>query len=138
MRRSQMRYRATMTLDDIALELPNGFHDALLRTLTIDYVSHRATLALRVWVGDAHAATEAEREAYRPATLTVSGLAWCIVESPEPVTDGTGDGLWIDAGPVSNLKDKPALPTVPDGAFAWWIFVRQWNAFMYIAGRSFN
>ena len=114
-----------MTLETIAAELPNGFHDARLRTLSIDYVSRRATLDLRVWVGDSDAPVEAEREAYRPITLSISGLLWCAVEPPRTVAGGAGDELWIDAGPMSSLKDKPALPVVPDGAFAWWIFVQQ-------------
>jgi hypothetical protein len=125
---------STMTLEDIAASLPNGFHDALLRTLTVDYVSRRATLNLRVWVGDVDARREADREAYRAVTLTISGLLWWIVESPQNVTGATGEELWIDAGPLSSLQTKPDVPSVSDDAFAWWIFVRQWNAFMYIAG----
>jgi hypothetical protein len=125
-----------MTLADIAAELPSGFHDAFLRTLTIDYVSRRATLDLRVSVGDPDAPTKAEREAYEPVTVTISGLLWYVVEPPIPSTERTDKGLWIDAGPVSDLKDQPVLPSVPDGAFVWWIFVRQWNAFMYVAARE--
>ena len=49
------------------------------------------------------------------------------------MTSTTGNELWIDAGPLHSLKNQPALPAVSDGAFVWWIFVRQWNAFMYIA-----
>ena len=123
-----------MTLDDIAAELPNSFHDAFLRRFTIDYADRRATLALNVWLGDVAATTDAEREAYRPVTVTISGLVRCIIESPREKGQGDADGLWIDAGPVSSLKIKPAIPAVPDGAFAWWIFRRQWNSFIYIAG----
>jgi hypothetical protein len=123
-----------MTLEDIAAELPNGFHDAFLRRLTIDYADRRATPVLNVWVGDVAATTDAEREAYRPVTITISSLLWCIIESPRAERDGDADGLWIDAGPVSSLKSKPAIPTVPDDAFAWWTFVRERNAFIYIAG----
>ena len=123
-----------MTLEDIAAELPNGFHDAFLRLLAVDYVDRRATLGLNVWVGNLDAATDAEREVYRPVTVIISGLLWCIIEAPE-TTDYPGvDGLWIDSGPVSSLKNTPAIPTVPDDVFAWWIFVREWNAFIYIAG----
>ena len=125
-----------MSLESIAAELPNGFHDAFLRRLVLDYVGRRATLALNVWVGNIDAATDAEREAYRPVNVAISGLLWCIIEAPKTTGYGSGiaDGLWIDAGPVSSLKNKPAIPTVPDEAFAWWIFVREWNAFIYIAG----
>ena len=122
------------TLESIAAELPNGFHDSSLRRVVVDYVDRRATLALNVWVGDLKAATDAEREAYRSIDVTISGLLWCIIEPPRTTDYRSADGLWIDAGPVSNLKNKPAIPTVPDDAFAWWIFVREWNAFIYVAG----
>jgi len=122
------------SLESIAAELPNGFHDAFLRRLVVDYVERRATLALNVWVGELEAATDAEREKYRPINVTISGLLWCIIEAPRTTDYGSADGLWIDAGPVSSLKNKPAIPKVPDDAFAWWIFVREWNAFIYVAG----
>src|SRR2546422_11230596 len=68
------------TLESIAAELPNGFHDSSLRRVVVDYVDRRATLALNVWVGDLKAATDAEREAYRSIDVTISGLLWCIIE----------------------------------------------------------
>lgn len=125
-----------MTLDTIAAHLPNGFHDALLRRIAVDYVDRRATLALDVCVGDPDAEIDAQREAYRPAIVTILGLLRCIIEAPD--ADGYygyySDGLWIDAGPMSTLKRKMPIPALPHDAFAWWIFVRQWNAFIYIAG----
>jgi hypothetical protein len=125
-----------MTLQEIAAALPNGFHDAFLRTVTLDYISRRATLNLRLWTGDAHACVPADREVYRTVALTISGLLWWIVEAPRNIDGATGDGLWIDAGPLSNLNPTPAVPAIADDAFAWWIFVRQWNSFIYFAGTS--
>ncbi len=123
------------SLAAIAAELPNGFHDAFLRRLSLDFSERRATLTLDVWVGDLHAKTETEREAYRPITVNIHGLLWCITEAPESMNlRDDGKGLWIDAGPVSSLKEPRRIPAVPDDAFAWWVFVREWNAFIYIAG----
>jgi len=124
-----------MTLATIAAQLPNGFHDAHLRRLAVDYVDRRATLALDLSVGDVDADAHAEREAYRPAVITISGLLWCVIEAPK-TNDESRDDLWIDAGPVSTLKKKPSIPASPEDAFAWWIFVNQWNAFIYIAARN--
>ena len=125
-----------MTLDEIAAQLPGVLHDAGLRSLTIDYASHEATFGLRIYVGDPDATTEADRRAYRSVTLTISGLLWCVIECPESAYSATGDELWIDAGPIDNLKERPMVPAMPEGAFAWWIFVQQWNAFIYVAGRT--
>ena len=124
-----------MTLDEIVAQLPAVLHDAGLRTLTIDYTSRRITFGLDICVGDPDANTEAEREAYRPVRLTISGLLWCVIECAESAANA-GEGLWIDAGSLDSLKQRPNVPGVPDGAFAWWIFVHQWNGFIYVAGRT--
>src|SRR5215831_10822224 len=107
-----------MTLTDIAAQLPNGFHDAFLRTLTVDYALAKATMAVRICVGDVNSTIEAAREAYRAATLTLTGLQWCVIERPNGASKATEDGLWIDAGPLNDLKQKPNLPAIPDDAFA--------------------
>jgi hypothetical protein len=122
------------SLAAIAATFPNGFHDAFLRRLVLDFAEQRATLTLNVWVGDLDAKTEAEREAYRFVTIDIMGLLWCITEPPDAGARHDGKGLWIDAGPVSTLKEKPRLPAVPDDAFVWWIFIRDWNGFIYIGG----
>ena len=125
-----------MTLDEIAAQLPDVLHDAGLRTLTIDYAANTAMFGVRVCVGDPNASTEAEREAHRSLTLTISGLLWCVLESPGNGYAASPEELWIDAGSLDSLTNRPLLPAVPEGAFAWWIFVKQWNAFIYVAGRS--
>ena len=125
-----------MTLDEIAAQLPDVLHDAGLRTLAIDYAANKATFGVRVCVGDPDAVTEAEREAHRAVTLTISGLLWCVIEGPGIGYTAAVEELWIDAGSIDSLKNRPLLPVVPDGAFAWWIFVQQWNACIYVAGRS--
>ena len=84
-------------------------------------------------IGDVDAATHADRDAYRPVVVTLSGLLWWIAEPPANATGVSGDELSIDAGPLDSLRKRPAVPVVSDDAFAWWIFVRQWNAFMYFA-----
>jgi len=119
-------------LDQIAASFPNGFHDAFLQRLVLDYVGRQATLTLDLWVGDLSATAEAAREAHQTVTINILGLLWCIVEAPEG-DERRAEGLWIDAGPVTSLEERPPLPHVPDNAFAWWFFVRDWNAFIYIA-----
>jgi hypothetical protein len=40
-----------MTLDELAVSLPNGFHDAELKTLALDYERREARLVLDLWSG---------------------------------------------------------------------------------------
>jgi hypothetical protein len=120
--------------DTPASQLPNGFHDAFLRRLSVNYTERTLTLDVDFCYGDPDGSSEAEREAYRRGEVVISGLVWCIIEPPaaQP-TAMRSEGAWIDAGPVSDLKKKPALPEVPAGAFLWWLFNRDSNSFIYIA-----
>ena len=41
-----------MTFEELDNELPNGFHDAQLHSVRIDYVRGTMTLHMSFWVGD--------------------------------------------------------------------------------------
>jgi len=126
-----------MTLDEIAATLPNGFHDAELQTVAIDYPTSEARLILDLWIGDM-GGTEAERESYRLAEVTLSGLAFWISEPPDARYPYSDIGAHrIDIGSVDTLKSKrPAeLPPAPIGTFTNWIYVTDWNAFIYFAAK---
>ena len=79
-------------------------------------------------------------ELYRPAIIELTGLHFWMVEPPDHDYPGTYTYLIIDTGDVSTLKSKPAshLPDVPKTAFVNWIYVNQWNAFMYVAAENAN
>jgi len=122
-----------MTLDELAISLPNGLHDAELHKFTIDYATRSVQLVLKLWVGRPE-----QMEVYRPAIINLTGLHFWIVEPPDP--DYPGDDAWlvIDVGEVSTLESKPSirLPDVPQTAFVNWIYVRQWNSFMYVGAET--
>jgi hypothetical protein len=54
-----------MTIAELESSLNLSFHDALLHSLTIDFVARRAELILDVCVGNPDAACSAERERRR-------------------------------------------------------------------------
>lgn len=122
-----------MTLDELAASLPNGLHDAELHKCTIDYAARSVQLTLNLWVGRPE-----HMEVYRPAIINLTGLHFWIVESPDPECPGDNGRLIIDTGEVVALAKPPAihLPDVPQTAFVNWIYVRQWNAFMYVAAET--
>ena len=130
---------AQQTLDELAASLPNGFHDAELNALAIDYAKRELRLSLKIWVGDVAAEAEEEREAYRSAELLISGLIYFVCEPPDPTYPFHSDGsLTIDTGGIQGL-DRPtsvALPPVSTAAYVNWIFVKEWNAFFYVAARD--
>ncbi|BGE87540.1 hypothetical protein Ms3S1_39760 [Methylosinus sp. 3S-1] len=125
-----------MTLSDLALSLPNGLHDAKLKVVTVDYVSREAKLLLDIWMGDIDAVSEAEREKYKQAEITLTGVIFWVCEPPCAGYPFFANGwLTIDLGAIKSLAKPPStvLPPVPANAFVNWIFVQDWNAFIYVA-----
>ncbi len=124
------------TLDDLSASLPNGFHDAELQRLVIDYMKREAKFIVDIWVGDM--GTE-QREVYRLAEVTLSGLLFWVSEPPDAnyLYDVAG-GERIDIGSLAELKERGTLklPPVPEYAFANWIFLTEWNTFHYVAAQS--
>jgi hypothetical protein len=113
---------------DLLAALPNGFHDAFLRDLRLDFTRAEARLQLEFWVGDLDASDEALREARRSGVLRLSGLASVTTEPPgpgHPFSDE--DGLWVD-GDFGAYPGDPPPPE--DGLVRLWLFVETWNARM--------
>jgi hypothetical protein len=136
---ARCKEQTTMTLRELSETLPNGFHDAVVHTVTLDYSKHEVKFDIAVWVGELGAKDEAKREAYRNGELILSGVAFCVIEPPDPTYPyDKKDGIIIDTGEVRSLSKPPALqlPPVPEGLFLNWVYVREWNSFMYVVARN--
>jgi len=123
-----------MTVEEIEMSLPNGLHDANLAKLAIDYVNNEAVFDIRIDVSDAESTDQSEQ--CRFGSLTLSGLMFCVIEPPDPrYTYRNSSGLWItSSGPVTSDDILTKLPRpLPQGAFVHYLFINDWNAFIYIA-----
>ena len=128
-----------MNLQSISDSLPNGFHDAHLRSVSIDYLKSEARMLLNIWVGDLESKEFGIREAERLAELTISDLVYWVMEAPgQDAVASPGKELWIDMGQLETMESQPkiALPPTPSDGFAHWIFVNEWNAFIYFCGKK--
>src|SRR4051794_3981013 len=71
------------------------------------------------------------------ARVIIEGLAYCSIEPPQidpPHYRPTPQqGLWVDSGEGVQSGDHPLLP---DGCFIQWFFVRDWNRFIHICGKT--
>ena len=128
------------TLREIDYDLPNGFHDAFLETLTLNLVSNSAELRLELWVGGPDGTTEEEREASKSAKLYLTDLVYFVIDPPGPgYKPPLGGDLWIDAGDATDRSDprfpKP-LCDLPADAFAYWFFIRDWNSYIHVAAKG--
>ena len=136
----QRKIEVTEQLTDIEDSLPNGFHDAYLESIHVDYKSRRALIKLRVCTGDPEGPTEKEREAYEEASLELLGLIYFVVEPPDLRTKYAEMGeLSIDGG-ESKPGSAPSTPVpveqLPSDAFAYWFFIRDWNSFIHVSARD--
>ena len=69
-----------MTLDEAAQATPNGFHDAEIENILLDYNSKRIVIDLDLWIGDLSSQEKSEREMRRGARLTLSGVLFFAIE----------------------------------------------------------
>jgi hypothetical protein len=121
-----------MTIEEIEKNLPNGFHDAILNKINIDYIRREADLEFEVDVS----IPEKSEEAHRIGKLILFGLFFCVIESPDSQYPyQKADGLWIADSGLTNTEKLPQklLDMLPKGAVVHYFFVNDWNAFIYLS-----
>jgi hypothetical protein len=124
------------SLSTIEDSLPNGFHDAELVFIDVDWTAERATLRGSVDVSDVDAPA-----AYRPFLLVVDGirsLALPLGCSPDQRETGLSLSL-VGRGWCGGLQGwpperAPADPPFPD-AWVYSFFLHELNDFVTIQGR---
>jgi hypothetical protein len=127
-----------MTVEDLDRELPNGFHDAKIKSVALDYPRQSAVIAMHLWVGKP---TSTDRDEYREATLRVSGLCYCAIDPPAPTYPFMRAGSAINvAGYGEDPKKFPALdgllPVMPKDITCYRFFVHDWNSFIHVAAKE--
>lgn len=127
-----------MTFEHLDRQLPNGFHDARLRRVDINYGDRTARLHMSFWVGDLDGPN---REDYKDGTLNVDGLCYYAIEAPDPTYPFMRTGSPINvAGYPEDLEKFPALngllSVLPKGVTCYRFFVHDWNSFIHIAARD--
>jgi hypothetical protein len=122
-----------VTLEELADTLPNGLHDAFVKTVLLDFTARTAVLDVSLWVGDIESGSEDERERRRSATITLHGLQFFVIDPPDPgYAYASPEPLWfVDiSAPVADAR----LPrNLPREAFASSFFVNQSNSFVHVA-----
>jgi hypothetical protein len=124
-----------MTFDELDQRFPNGFDDAEITGIVIDYRGRTATFQLNL---RGNPPDSPERDVYAHAVLKTRGIYYVSIEPPDRdhlfyAQHGkiTVDGLPEDPqhfAPFGHLK-----PTLPAGAFCCRFFVHDWNSFIHIA-----
>lgn len=129
-----------MTFEELERKLPNGFHDAKIKSMSVDLVFRTATLMMNLLVG---VGTPEDRNAsvYRPGVLTIQGLLMFFVEPPDPKYNFLPDGSPLNAsGDSVKVGQNPVvdhlLPVLPQHATVYRFFLEEWNSFLYLGGAT--
>jgi hypothetical protein len=126
-----------MTFEQLDEFLPNGFHDAMIEKIAIDYAQRSADLLMKLWVGTPDSAN---LEEYRSATLNVTGLGYIAIDSPDPKYPFMRPGAALDVAGYSEDSESFPLealrPAMPTAVSCYRFFVHDWNAFVHIAAED--
>ena len=124
-----------MTFEELENELPNGLHDAEVRSISVDYARRSLALELSIWVGSMDDSPE-RREAYKTGRLEVSGLIFLAMEPPDARYPYRVESrLTVDSVDPRRSLDAELLGSIPGDAFCRGFFVVQWNACLHFAGK---
>lgn len=124
-----------MTFEELSETLPNGFHDAKIRTINLDFVASSILIGMNVQVG---LPDSPNRNEYRAGTLVLVAPCLFFVEPPDPRYPFVphGSPLNIDEDsvkPGQNEELDRLLPVLPPNASPYRFFLEEWNSFLYLA-----
>ena len=124
-----------MNIDEVAAELPNGLHDALLLAVSSDASDQHAEFVVDIWIGNLQDPAASARERRRKARLELVGLAYLVFDDPDRrYGDVEGSPVQIDLCGAD--QDPERARRIPDGGFAGRFFVTEWNGFIHFAARE--
>lgn len=123
-----------MTFDQLEENLPNGFHDAKIEKISLDYAKRTANILMQLLTGTPDSAVQDE---YRRAILNIGDFCYCVIEPPDPTYPFMRSGAPINI--AGYIEDPETFPldllrrVMPKGVTCYRFFVHDWNAFIHIA-----
>ncbi len=119
-----------MTIEELNHTLPNGFHDAELFSVSVDYERGVCVLGLEIDLDSSGARVE----------LILTGLVYCEVQVPDASYPFAGSGSVEVSGCVTTEQVLHSFADLrrmsPPETFFYSFFVKTWNSFIHIAAKS--
>ena len=119
-----------MTIQDLASSVGGGFHDAVLKSFSVDLVERWACFDIELCVGDPSSDDIEIRERYRSAVLRLKEVQYLFMDPPDPRYPATGP--WLIDLCEPDLDVTSQIPTADHG-FAARFFSSTTNAFLHFA-----
>ena len=123
-----------MTIEELEDKFPNGFHDAHLVGMTVDFLSGSACIELDVDCDDP------DPNVYTRIKFRLTGLSLFVVEPPD-VRISLSYGNTIETSGFETSDEMlPNLTSyhknVPAGSFFYSFFLKHWNSFIHLAATN--
>lgn len=127
-----------MTFEEIEQELPNGFHDAEIRTIAVNFVDRSIAVGMDLHFGSEG---DSDPERHRSGTLKVESFCLFFIEPPDPRYRFVPNGSPLNASgdSVTTGKDPAVdglLRNLPTGVTLYRFFLDDWNSFLYLGGAN--
>jgi hypothetical protein len=124
-----------MTFDELDTRFANGFDDARITAVTVDYGARRTTFQLDL---RGSSPDSPDRDVYASAVLTAREIYYLSIEPPAPDQIFAPGGDWIV---VDGIPEDPhhfplfahLQPKLRPGAFCCRFCVHDWNSFIHVA-----
>lgn len=126
-----------MKIEELENSLPNGFHDADLQSLAVDYRRREAVFKMRVWVGSEEPTPmdSGRMPIMRDAQLSVRGLDYVIIGPPQTLSETEGRVLDV-SGYLGVPSPEISVPRQSEGAFVYSFYVSNWDNFIIFAAQD--
>lgn len=125
-----------MRISEIENNLPNGFHDSILHSMSIDYVKFQCIFELSILVSTPEEEKAGHKLCYRRCNLVLKELVYIsIVNLSYPLSDANSNGIIITSGLFQALPHsiKSHLPGFVNTDYLHWFFSIEFNFFILFA-----
>ena len=127
-----------MTFEELDQRFPNGFDDAEICSLTLDYQDRIATLQLKL---RGNLPDSPDRDVYARAVLTLRGFYYVSIDPPDPdhLFYPQSSKVAVDGFPEDSSQFplfEHLKPKLSSGAFCCRFYVHDWNSFIHIAAKD--
>jgi hypothetical protein len=120
-----------MTFKEAEESLPNGFHDAKIVRILLDYPSGTLLMKMNILVGTPDSA---DIDEYRSAELKVRGLYFFFIDPPDPRYPFRPNGRPLKVSGDPATDSSPVIAKLPEEVSYYRFFVDLWNSFIHVAG----